>query len=217
MIYTVANALGKGLVVLFILLGVILALNTFTYLNFDPAYGFLLLKQEAVATGIYLPFFYCHIFAGGLILLAGFLQFRGSLRASRPGIHRAAGYVYVIGILFFAAPGGLVMSFFINRGPLVLLSFIAQGTLWAYFTGAALTAIRNGQVNAHRRWMVRSFALTAAAITLRIYIFAFSWKVDLNQPAAYAVLAWMSWVPNLGVAEWIIRKKITSRVSTVAA
>jgi hypothetical protein len=58
--------------------------------------------------------------------------------------------------------------------------------------------------------MIRSFSLTLAAITLRIYIFAASWFVDLGQPLAYAILAWLSWLPNLLAAEWIIRKKITS-------
>jgi hypothetical protein len=80
MIQTVGIALGRLFTILFVLMGIILALNTFTYLNFDPSYGFLKLKQEAIATGIYLPFYYCHVFAGGLILLAGFVQFSKNLR-----------------------------------------------------------------------------------------------------------------------------------------
>jgi hypothetical protein len=115
-----------------------------------------------------------------------------------------------VGILFFAAPGGIVMSFFIDRGPLVLLSFVVQCSLWVYCTTVALNAIRNRDFQGHEQWMMRSFSLTLAAITLRLYILGVSGIVDLNQPTAYAVLAWLSWLPNFLTAELIIRKKITS-------
>jgi hypothetical protein len=112
-----------------------------------------------------------------------------------------------MGILFFAAPGGLVMSLFINRGPWVLASFVVQASLWFYCTAMAFDRIRKKDIAAHRRWMWRSYALTAAAITLRVYIFICSYQVDLSQPRAYATLAWLSWVPNLLVAELYLRRK----------
>jgi hypothetical protein len=209
MFYPLILTLGRTVVVLFILLGVILALNTFSYLNFDPTYGFLRLKQEAVATGWYLPFYYSHVFTGGVILIAGFIQFSRKVRTRWPSVHRRTGYVYVIGILFLAAPGGMAMSFFIDRGAMVSASFVMQCSLWIYFTLTAFQEIKNGNVVSHEHWMIRSFSLTLAAITLRIYIFTASWFADLNQPVAYAILAWSSWLPNLLVAELIIRKKIT--------
>jgi hypothetical protein len=110
-----------------------------------------------------------------------------------------------MGILFFAAPGGLVMSFFIGRGPLVLASFVLQTVLWFYFTALAFDRIRRKDVIAHKQWMWRSYALTFAAITLRVYIFFTSWNYDLNQPVAYATLAWLSWVPNLIAVELFLQ------------
>jgi hypothetical protein len=210
MVQLVAITLGRVFLAIFLLLGILLAANTLTYLNFDPTYGFLRLKEDAIATGWYLPFYYAHVLTGGVILAAGFLQFSNRIRRNWKSIHRTAGYIYVIGILFLAAPGGMVMSFFINRGPLVLLSFVIQCSLWIYFTTTAFQLIKKGRVEEHRRWMIRSFALTLAAITLRIYIFAASWIIDLNQPAVYAAIALCSWIPNFLIAELIIRKKITS-------
>ncbi|MBL0742920.1 DUF2306 domain-containing protein [Chryseolinea lacunae] len=193
-----------------LLLTVLLAGNTLTYLNFDPQFSFLRLKQEAIATGWYLPFYYSHVLVGGIILVAGLLQLHPwSLQKFRP-VHRALGYVYVMGILFFAAPGGLVMSFFIHRGPWVEISFVLQCTLWFAFTALAFDRIRKKDVAAHRRWMLRSYALTFAAVTLRLYIFASSSRFNLNQPEAYATIAWLSWVPNLLVAEFYIRRAVTS-------
>ena len=118
-----------------------------------------------------------------------------------------AGYVYVMGILFFAAPGGLVMSLFIGRGPWVLASFLAQSVLWFYFTAVAFSRIRKADVVGHQQFMWRSYSLTFAAITLRVYIFFVSWSVDLGQPAAYATLAWLSWLPNLLFVEGYIAKR----------
>jgi hypothetical protein len=99
------------------------------------------------------------------------------------------------------------MSLFIGRGPLVLASFLLQSVLWFYFTAMAFDRIRKRDVIAHRNWMWRSYALTFAAITLRVYIFFVSWSYDLHQPEAYATLAWLSWVPNLLVVEWVVRRE----------
>jgi hypothetical protein len=198
----ITNVLGF----LIFVLGAALALNALTYINFDVRYGFLKLKQQAIATGWYLPAYYSHVLVSALILLSGLFQL-SAIGRRWTQVHRVLGYVYVMGILFFAAPGGLVMSLFINRGPVVLTSFFVQGTLWFVFTAIAFNRIRQHDIESHREWMWRSFALTSAAITLRIYIFIFSYSTDLSQPVAYSVLSWLSWVPNLVLVEWWLRRK----------
>lgn len=197
-----------------LILAVSLAYNAMTYINFDSNFGFLKLKQQAIATGWYLPFYYSHVLMAGIILVAGLFQIHPKSNRRFPRFHRFLGYVYVMGILFFAAPGGLVMSLFIDRGPLVLVSFLVQSVLWFYFTAAAFTRIRKRDIQSHQHFMWRSFALTFAAITLRVYIFFTSWSVDLSQPSSYALLAWLSWVPNLVFVELLIyarskRKQLT--------
>jgi hypothetical protein len=187
---------------LLFVLGTSLTINALTYLNLDSSYGFLKIKQAAVATGVYLPFYYFHVLVGGLILVAGFIQVSKWFRKRYLSFHRKAGYFYVFGILFLAAPGGLVMSFFVDRGPMVLISFLLQCSLWFYFTTVAFIKIKNKDITAHELWMWRSFSLTLAAITLRLYIFFSSFYFDLSQPIAYAIIAWASWVPNLLLVEY---------------
>jgi uncharacterized membrane protein YozB (DUF420 family) len=186
-----------------LLLGAALSVNSLQYLNFNSTHGFLRLKQAAIETGWYLPAYYSHVLVSAVILLVGFFQVSN---ISRKWIraHRWMGRFYVFGILFFAAPGGLVMSLFIGRGPWVLASFLIQVALWFAYTAIAFNRILNRDIAAHREWMWRSFALACAAITLRIYIYIFSWSTDLAQPGAYAVIAWASWVGNLVVVEWLI-------------
>jgi uncharacterized membrane protein YozB (DUF420 family) len=192
---------------IFFLLAATLATNALSYINFDTQYSFLKLKQSAIETGWYLPAYYSHVLIAGVILIIGFFQVSDKFRNRFIRIHRILGFIYVFGVLIFSAPGGMVMAFFINRGPMVLSSFILQCSLWFYFTYQAFAEIRKRNMDGHKAMMYRSFALTLAAITLRVYIFFFSYNFNLAQPTSYATLAWLSWVPNLLIAEYIIRRQ----------
>lgn len=196
-----------GIIVL--LLVVSLSLNALSYFNFNFTYGFLRLKQAAIATGWYLPAYYSHVLAAGLILILGLFQLRTTLSLRWRKLHRFLGKCYAYGILFFAAPGGLVMSFFINRGAWVLTSFILQSIGWFVFTALAVSAVKKGNIEEHGRWMWRSYALTFAAVTLRLYVFLFTSSYDMSAPEAYGIIAWLSWTVNLVVVEIYLRLKPT--------
>jgi hypothetical protein len=187
-------------IVVFLLI-VSLAINAFSYANFDFKYDFLKLKQQAIATGWYLPAYYSHVLVAAAILLIGFFQLNSKISLRWKKVHRLLGRCYAYGILFFAAPGGLVMSFFILRGPWVLSSFLLQCLLWFSFTAIAVNKIVKGDTAEHKKWMIRSYALTFAAVTLRLYIFASSPTFDLSSPVAYGIIAWASWTINLLAVE----------------
>jgi len=53
--------------------------------------------------------------------------------------------------------------------------------------------------------MVRSYALIFAAVTLRIELPLLTAAFHDFTPA-YLVVAWLSWVPNLLVVEWYLRR-----------
>ena len=52
--------------------------------------------------------------------------------------------------------------------------------------------------------MIRSWSLTFAAVTLRIYI-PVSVVLGIRFELAYPAIAWLAWVPNLLVAELYLR------------
>jgi uncharacterized membrane protein YozB (DUF420 family) len=189
-----------------VLLAALLSFNALGYINLDPQYGFLRLKQQAIATGWYLPAYYAHVLVAAVILLIAVFQVYPPLGMRWHSVHKALGKVYVFGILFFSAPGGLIMSLFIDRGHWVTFSFVLQSLLWWVFTLFAFITIRRGDITSHRAWMFRSVALTLAAITLRIYAFFTSWSVDLTHPAAYTAIAWLSWGLNLFIVEVYLLK-----------
>ena len=56
----------------------------------------------------------------------------------------------------------------------------------------------------HRAWMLRNFALTFAAVTLRIQLGVMTGGLGMSFDDAYACVAWTSWVPNLVLVEWFL-------------
>ena len=75
--------------------------------------------------------------------------------------------------------------------------------VWLAATATAYAHIRARRIAAHRAWMLRSYALTLAAVTLRIYLPA-SQMLGVSYDAAYPAIAWLCWVPNLIVVEWFL-------------
>ncbi len=154
---------------------------------------------EAQRIGIY-----AHVFAAVFTLALGPFQFSARLRAARPRLHRWMGRLYLgVGVLV-GGLAGLYMAFFAFGGPVARLGFGLLALGWLYTGLRAYLAIRARQVVEHRRWMVRNYALTFAAVTLRLWLPA-SFAAGLPFELAYPVIAWLCWVPNLLVAERMLR------------
>jgi uncharacterized membrane protein len=155
---------------------------------------------EAHRTGIY-----AHVFASLVALALGPFQFAARLRTARPALHRWSGRVYLgVGVLVGGA-AGLYLAGHAFGGPVARLGFACLALAWLYTGLRAYIAIRARDVVSHRRWMVRNFSLTFAAVTLRLWLPA---SVAAGAPfdLAYAAVAWLCWVPNLVAAELLLRE-----------
>lgn len=138
------------------------------------------------------------------VLFAGFTQFSGQLQKNNPGLHRTLGYVYVVDVLLVTGPAGLLMGFYANGGLFSRIAFVLLAILWIYFTAMALIKAKKKDFKAHRNYMIRSYALTLSALTLRAWKYAITNSIELPPMDVYRVVAWLGWVVNLGVAEYII-------------
>ncbi|MCB9234923.1 MAG: DUF2306 domain-containing protein [Bacteroidia bacterium] len=179
--------------------------DTLQYWSFEPGIAFLKVKENAVRNfgWLYLPSFYIHIGASPLVALLGLLQIWGWLRRKLPLLHRWAGRGYVVLVLFLAAPAGLGIAWFATGGLAGIICFVLLASIWWYTTWRGWRAIVQGDQASHRRWMERSFALTAAAIMLRFYLALAHNLFHENSDQVYVILAWASWVGNLGVVEMV--------------
>ncbi|EJE48802.1 putative membrane protein (DUF2306) [Acidovorax sp. CF316] len=149
--------------------------------------------------------FVVHAVSASLALVLGPLQFVPAWRSRFPALHRWVGRAYVLSIAV-AWLSSLPLAVNAMTGAVAATGFIALGLAWMVTTGMGLARALQRRFAEHRRWMVRSFALTAAAITLRIYLGA-SMAAQVDEALSYPFIAWLCWVPNALVAEWYLRRK----------
>lgn len=155
---------------------------------------------EAQRIGIYV-----HVFASVVALVLGPFQFSARLRARRLALHRWSGRLYLgVGVLV-GGLAGLFMAVHAFGGLAARLGFACLALGWLYTGLRAYLAIRARNIVAHRRWMVRNFALTFAAVTLRLWLPA-SMASGIAFELAYPVIAWLCWVPNLLIAELLFNQ-----------
>lgn len=148
-----------------------------------------------------------HASCAGLALLVGPWQFFAAIRTRRPAIHRLMGRTY-IGLCALGGLSGLVLAWNTAAGDVARAGFGLLALCWLSATGLAYAAaLRRDFVN-HRRWMIRSFALTFAAVTLRAYL-PLSLIAGASFAVAYPIISWACWVPNLIVAElWLRTRRV---------
>jgi len=175
------------------------------YFSFRTDINFLLAKKDFVKDEIWMTVFYFHISSSIICLSTGAFQFVSSLR-KEPWIkwHRILGKMYVFSILFFAAPTGAYMAVFANGGFGTQLGFIILSVLWFVSTYIALQAILEKDIQSHKKWMVRSYALTFSAVTLRLWMPILSGYFGVNPDFTVVITAWINWIPNLLIGELIL-------------
>ncbi|MEL6925930.1 MAG: DUF2306 domain-containing protein [Bacteroidota bacterium] len=177
---------------------------TLQYIPYHPDVAFLRIKQEEMALPYYGPVFYVHVYTSIFVLLAGFTQFLPFILRKHPKLHRLSGWVYVVVVLCFAAPSGLIMGWHANGGWSAALAFMLLSILWIVFTAKAVYHALRRQYILHQQYMLRSFALTLSAITLRAWKYLLVWLFAPRPMEVYRWVAWLGWVVNLAIVEIII-------------
>ncbi|MET3536550.1 DUF2306 domain-containing protein [Chryseobacterium limigenitum] len=180
---------------------------TLEYIPLKTEVSFLMIKQtEVTDRPEYLWFFYTHVYTSIFVLLSGFLAIlRKDLGLKN--FHRNAGKVYIFLILILSAPSGIYMGFFANGNIYSKISFVILGSLWWFTTFRAYQFARQKKFKQHKHWMWRSFALTLSAVTLRMWKVIIVYLFHPNPMDVYEIIAWIGWVPNILLIEYLIAKK----------
>jgi uncharacterized membrane protein len=194
---TVAGRLGWSTITL-------LSVGVAAYAFFHVATGFAHIPVEVATNAFAWPVgLQIHIAASAIALTLGPLQVLRTIRARLPSLHRWIGRFYVAACFAGGLAGGAI-AMYSSSGAIAGAGFLLLAILWLLFTSLALKAALHRNFQAHERWMIRSFALTFAAVTLRIYL---PIGIILNEGEfvlPYTIIAWLSWVPNLMFAEaWL--------------
>ncbi|MEO6049711.1 MAG: DUF2306 domain-containing protein [Pyrinomonadaceae bacterium] len=183
---------------------VLMARITAAYIPYNTDVGFLRIKQSYIDIDHWRIAFFVHVYMSIWALLAGLTQFSSTIRDYYPKLHRLFGYLYVADVLLITGPAGLLMGFYANGGIPSKISFITLAVLWLFFTAMALVKARNGDYVSHGNFMMRSYALTLSAVTLRAWKWSLTNSFELPPMDVYRAVAWLGWVPNLAIAEFLI-------------
>jgi uncharacterized membrane protein len=168
------------------------------------------IDQMIPAMAYHLPdrasFAAAHFAVGGLVLAIGPFQFLPVLRTRWPSVHRWIGRVYVAGCLF-SGVAALILATNTNAGPIAQTGFTLLAVYWLISTTMAFLKARSRDFAEHRKWMVRSYALTLAAVTLRIYLPVSMMGFGLDFLDVYPAISFACWVPNAIIAEWLLKQR----------
>lgn len=171
-------------------------------------YGVLMVDARAVKDAVPgMPWLdEVHFVTGGLALILGVWGFRRDLLVSRRELHRIVGKLYVL-LVLVSGTSGLAMACFSMGGMTTHFGFGLLAVAWLATTFLGWHRIHKAKnVIAHRRWMVRSYALTCAAISLRIQLGPLAYLLE-GFDSAYKIVSWSAWIPNLIFAElWLKRR-----------
>jgi hypothetical protein len=170
--------------------------------------------------------FRLHIACGIAAITLGLFQFIAALRRARPAVHRCLGLAYVTAVLI-GGVSGFPLSFYITDAvpasmrPSVypaVAGFASLAVAWTTVTAIAFVRARQRNYDSHRAWMIRSYCLTFAAVTVRLAappLLLITGNVTLTVTGSI----W-TWILNAAVAEWLVRRKNatqTARRETVPA
>lgn len=138
-----------------------------------------------------------HLAGGALTVLLGPVQFLTQWPRAYGRVHRWTGRVYLTAML--VASTGAVGLISTSPAPYsIRMAFAATALAWLLTALVGLVLIRKGQVQRHRRWMTRSYLVTLAPITFRLFLHLPGvFTVLPPPPEGIAWLLWLSWMVPL--------------------
>ncbi|MDF5751559.1 DUF2306 domain-containing protein [Spongiactinospora sp. TRM90649] len=183
------------------------------YLTGNPADATLPLDPDVALHYLSLV---AHAVPGGLALILGPLQFLTPLRNRRPRLHRITGRVYMISVVAGSIMAFFAATFSVNGLP-AQISFYLLAVAWLYSLYMAYVHIRRGDVQMHRVWMIRNYALTLAAVSLRVFLLIGMALMpsfpSLEFGDVYTSSAWAAIMINIVVAEYFVVHRVLNQMT----
>ena len=130
---------------------------------------------------------FLHGIPGFIALLVAPFQFSSRIRNANPGLHRATGYVYFVGVLI-TCPMGMWVARTLSSNPIFYTISWIHGGSWLLCTLIAVKLIRNGDVARHREWMMRSYSFGLIFLSARVLIKA----LNITDESSFTALVWIT-------------------------
>jgi uncharacterized membrane protein YozB (DUF420 family) len=190
------------------------------YLTFDSSKSRI---RPPEGFALYYPLLVAHVLFASIAMLMCCIQVWPWFRERYPAAHRRIGYIYVFGGVIPAGVIGLTIGAVSPYGPTLRVSNVLLAMLWLAFTITGFRMVRQHRLVEHRRWMLRSFALTMSVITNRVWTVialivlmpqlptTFEGNETMMIQAVAGLSGWLGWVIPLLFAEWWLERSDTAR------
>jgi uncharacterized membrane protein len=149
-----------------------------------------------------------HVIPGAAFLLLAPLQFSRKLRRRFPAAHRWLGRALMIAGMFAAFAGLFFGGYMPFAGNPERIIIVLAGVMTLISIVCGFTAIRRGETEKHREWMIRVFALMLAISFIRLIAAALDLTLaPRGYPPRFIFVSslWTGWVATAIFTEWWIR------------
>jgi len=153
-----------------------------------------------------------HGIAGSCALFLGPMQFSDRLRQRYLKLHRVIGWIYVAGAMI-VAPLGAYIQYFQERmnGPRSFtMAGISDAAMLMLTTGIALFFVLRGNIQQHRQWMTRSYAVALVFIEVRVIQGLLGLDSSI---VAGEVIVWMCVILAVPLADIVLNWREFKRVN----
>ena len=145
------------------------------------------------------PWLVLHAGFGAVALFIGMVQLLPQLRTRWRAVHQWLGRSYILCCLV-SGVAGLILAVGSQAGPVATAGFASAAVISLICAAQAWRMAMARRFDAHREWVIRSYALIFAAVTLRIWL-PLSQIAHLDFMESYRVISFLGWAPNLVAAE----------------
>lgn len=177
--------------------------NVWFYIEFGQQHPFV---QEKIAAGIPqlgLIALAIHIPTATICITASLIQLIGSFARIAPKLHRYSGRIYAYALLLGVAPTGFILGLYAKGGWLGMTGFWLMGVIAVIATIQGIRSAKQRNIEAHKHWMWRSYAMVATGLTSRLYHVAF-YYAGLDAETNYICALWASVLGNIAITELLI-------------
>lgn len=135
---------------------------------------------------------------GAIALITGPLQFSDTIRRVRPMLHRWTGYSYITAVAI-SAPMALSIDLAGVEPKTIFVEQFFQAGGWFLCTALALVCILRLNIQAHKRWMMRSYGFTLVFVMSRVpdAIPGFKWSDQLLSDVLWGLVVVAAVAPDV--------------------
>lgn len=150
-----------------------------------------------------------HVLGGLVAAVIGPMQFWQRIRQRHVRIHRVAGRVY-LGIAV-GGTAGLLLAVTSKVTLTYAAGLAGLAIAWLTTAGLAFAAVRNGSIDQHRQWMIRSYVVTLAFVSFRLAEDLLGYLGIGTQVDRLTVMSWACWTVPLFATEVAFHTKAIFR------